>query len=195
MREAAHELTCGCGRKWERPCVRASRAGGAQSREGLRGVSPKGVTTELNEAWGRNQGKTARQKCMFKKPPWMHGGMFGRLEVGEEAGVLQQLGRRWWCLRQMNGRGIKRGEKAMAPYSSTLAWKIPRTVEPDRLQSMRSLSVRHDWSTSLWLFTFMHWRRNWQPTPVFLPGESQGWGNLVGCCLWGCTESDTTEVT
>jgi len=44
-------------------------------------------------------------------------------------------------------------------------------------------------------FTLMHWRRKWQPTPVFLPGESQGWGSLVGCCLWGRTESDTTEVT
>ena len=41
----------------------------------------------------------------------------------------------------------------------------------------------------------MHWRRKWQPTPVFLPGESQGWGSLVGCYLWGCTESDTTEAT
>ena len=39
------------------------------------------------------------------------------------------------------------------------------------------------------------WRRKWQPTPVFLPGESQGWGSLVGFRLWGCTESDTTEVT
>ena len=45
------------------------------------------------------------------------------------------------------------------------------------------------------LFTFMHWRRKWQPTPVFLPGESQGRGSLVGCCLWGRTESDTTEAT
>ena len=44
-------------------------------------------------------------------------------------------------------------------------------------------------------FTFMHWRRQWQPTPVFLPGESQGWGSLVGCRLWGRTESDTTEAT
>ena len=44
-------------------------------------------------------------------------------------------------------------------------------------------------------FTSMHWRRKWQPTPVFLPGESQGRVSLVGCCLWGCTESDTTEVT
>ena len=39
------------------------------------------------------------------------------------------------------------------------------------------------------------WRRAWQPTPVFLPGESQGWRSLVGCCLWGCTELDTTEAT
>ena len=42
-------------------------------------------------------------------------------------------------------------------------------------------------------FIFMHWRRKWQPTPVFLPGESQGRGSLVGCCLWGCKELDTTE--
>ena len=44
-------------------------------------------------------------------------------------------------------------------------------------------------------FTFMHWRKKWQPTPVFLPGESQGWQSLVGCCLWGRTESDTTDAT
>ena len=44
-------------------------------------------------------------------------------------------------------------------------------------------------------FTFMHWRRKWQPTPVFLPGESQGGGSLVGFRLWGCTESDMTEAT
>ena len=67
-------------------------------------------------------------------------------------------------------------EKAMAPHSSTLAWKISWTEEPGRLQSMGSLRVRHDWATSLSLFTFMHWRRKWQPTPVFLPGESQDGG-------------------
>ena len=44
-------------------------------------------------------------------------------------------------------------------------------------------------------FTFMHWRRKWQPTPMLLPGESQGWGSPVGCCLWGRIESDTTEAT
>ena len=41
----------------------------------------------------------------------------------------------------------------------------------------------------------MHWKRKWQPTPVFLPGESQGRESLVGCHLWGCTESDMTDVT
>ena len=45
------------------------------------------------------------------------------------------------------------------------------------------------------LNTSMHWRRKWQPTPMFLPGESQGWESPVGCCLWGRTESDTTEAT
>ena len=83
----------------------------------------------------------------------------------------------------------------MAPHSSTLAWKIPWTEEPGGLQSMGSLRVGHDWETSLSLFTFTHWRRKWQPTPVFLPGESQGQGSLVGCRLWGRTESDTTEAT
>ena len=53
-------------------------------------------------------------------------------------------------------------EKAMAPHSSTLAWKIPWMEEPGRLQSMESLRVGHDWVTSLSLFTFMHWRRKWQ---------------------------------
>ena len=85
-------------------------------------------------------------------------------------------------------------EKAMAPHSSTLTWKTPWMEEPARLQSMGSPRVGHDWATSLSFFTFMHWRRKWQPTPVFLPGESQGW-SLVGCCLWGHTESDTTEAT
>ena len=86
-------------------------------------------------------------------------------------------------------------EKAMATHSSILAWKIPWTEEPGRLQSMGSIRVGHNWATSLSLFTFMHWRRKWQPTPVFLPGESQGWGSLVGCRLWRRTESDTTEAT
>ena len=86
-------------------------------------------------------------------------------------------------------------KKAMAPRSSTLAWKIPSMEEPGGLQSMGLLRVGHDSETSLSLFTFMHWRGKWQLTPVFLPGESQGWRSLVGCCLRGRTELDTTDTT
>ena len=59
-------------------------------------------------------------------------------------------------------------------------WRITWMEEPGGLQSRGSRRVGHDWATSLSLFTFMHWRRQWQPTPVFLPGESQGRGSLVG---------------
>ena len=86
-------------------------------------------------------------------------------------------------------------EKAMAPHSSTLAWKTPWTEEPGGLQSMGSMRVGQDWATSLSLFSFTHWRRKWQPTPVILPRECQGQRSLMGCCLWGRTESDTTEET
>ena len=64
------------------------------------------------------------------------------------------------------------GGEGNGTHSSTLAWKIPWTEEPRGLPSMGLLRVEHDWATSL--FTFMHWRRKWQPTAVFLPGESQG---------------------
>ena len=75
-------------------------------------------------------------------------------------------------------------------HSSSLAWKIPWMEEPGRLQSMGSLWVGHDWATSLSLFTFMHWRRKWQPTAVFLAGESQGRGSLVAA-VYGVTQSRT----
>ena len=85
-------------------------------------------------------------------------------------------------------------EKEMATHSSVLAWRIPGTG--------RGLVGCHLWgrieldtTEQLHFHFLMVWRRKWQPTPVFLPGESQGRGSLVGCRLWGRTESDTTEVT
>ena len=78
----------------------------------------------------------------------------------------------------------------MAPYSSTLARKIPWTEEPGAaVPGVAASRTRLRGFT--FTFHFHHWRRKWQPTPVFLPGESQGRGSLVGCRLWGCT----TEVT
>ena len=62
-------------------------------------------------------------------------------------------------------------EEETATHSSTLAWKIPWTEEPDRLQSMGSQRVGHDWATNSWVGK-IPWRRKWRPTPVFLPGES-----------------------
>ena len=67
--------------------------------------------------------------------------------------------------------------------------------EPGRLQSMGLQGVGHDWATSLSLSTFMHWRKKWQPTPVFLPRESHGQRSLMGYSPWGHEELDMTEVT
>ena len=65
-------------------------------------------------------------------------------------------------------------------HSSTLAWRIPGMADPGGLRSMGSWRVGHDWATSLSLFPFMPWRRQWQPNPMFLPGECQGQRSLVG---------------
>ena len=81
-------------------------------------------------------------------------------------------------------------QKAMATHSSTLAWKISWTEEPGRLQSIGSLRVGHNWATSLSLFTFMHWRRKWQPTPVFLPGQPRNRG-AWWAAIYGVTQSQT----
>ena len=84
-----------------------------------------------------------------------------------------------------------RGRKELdTTHSSTLAWKIPWMEEPGRLQSVGLLRVGHNWVTLLSLFTFMHWRRKWHPTRVFLPGESQGRGSLVGA-VYGVAQSRT----
>ena len=78
----------------------------------------------------------------------------------------------------------------MAPHSSTFAWKIPWMEEPDGLKSMGSLRVGHDQATSLSLFTFMHWRRKWQPTQCFClenPRDGGAWWAAV----YGVTQSRT----
>ena len=76
----------------------------------------------------------------------------------------------------------------MAPHSSTLAWKIPWTEEPGRLQSRGVTQSRTRLSD--FTFTFLHWRRKWQPTPVFLPGESQDRG-AWWAAVYGVAQSQT----
>ena len=103
-------------------------------------------------------------------------------------------------------------QKEMATHSSVLAWRIPGTGEPGGLQSMRSLRVRHDWATSLWLFTFMHWRRKWQPISIVLawgiPGTREpggllsmgshrvghDWNDLAAAAAWASWASPMAQL-
>ena len=103
--------------------------------------------------------------------------------------VIKQWVRSWGLNLAADGREARR----RPPQCSRL--EGPTGEAPGALPSMGPLTVGQDWAASRSLFTFMHWRRQWQPTPVLLPGESQGRGSLVGCRLWGRTESDTTEAT
>ena len=159
-------------RKWQ--STPALLPGKSHGRRSLTGYSP----------WGRRVGHDYRP---WDPRPWDH-------RVGS-----RRLGHNWATNTHRSVMLLvhyeKGKEKAVVPHSSTLAWKIPWTEQPVRLQSMGSLGVRHNWATSLSFSTFMHWRGKWQPTPVFLPGESQGRGSLVGCRLWGHTELNTTKAT
>ena len=129
-------------------------------------------------SWNSNAlGTWCEELTHWKRPSWCK-----RLKAGGKGNDRGWDGwmaspTRWTCVL------VNPLEKEMATHSSVLVWRIPGMGKPGGLQSMGSL------------FIFMHWRRKWQPAPVFLSGESQGWGSLVGCCLWGHTESDTTEVT
>ena len=150
---------------------------------------PWKLQQQLWALWGhRNLNHRLQQSSCSTSCPEMSRDSLGMLHTAAKASLLSTFSFTAVCLYLTY-------HKAMAPHSSTLAWKIPWTEEPGRLQSMGSLRVGHDWATSLSLFTFIHWRRKWQPTPAFLPGESQGRRSLVGCHLWGHSESDTTEAT
>ena len=159
----------------------------------LRGWPEKVSGSRGHWRWALNTGRNQ---------PWVdYRKERGRGQSESGLGRLNEAFGFYWSKKESYRRSLNksvemfRSEKAMATHSSSLAWKVPWTEEPGMLQSMGSLRVGHDWATSLSLFTFMHWRRKWQPTPVFLPGESQGRGSLVGYHLWDCTESDMTEAT
>ena len=155
--------------------------------------------SNLIDKWKLMAKERAWEPC--EKILWIRKTMWSR-----NMGLLHSIARRFftvWATRGTNYNyssfwkltNIIAVAKIMAPHSSPLAWKISWMEERGGLQSMGSLGVGHDWATSLSLFTFTHWRRKWQPAPVFLPGESQGRWSLMGCHLWGRTESDTTEAT
>ena len=117
--------------------------------------------------------------------PWFIWLMACTWLLGEGNGTLLQYS----CLENPMDRGAYQAPLSMG-FSSTLAWKIPWTEEPGRLHHGVAKSPAQ-LSDFTFTFPFMHWRRKWQPTPMFLPGEAQGRGSLVGCCLWGRTELDS----
>ena len=87
---------------------------------------------------------------------------------------------------------------------SPSAWNFPLSHVPDQYLHSHKVCFLIKYhllcepAVILIIFKIMQpssWRRKWQPIPVFLPGESQGQRSLVGCRLWGSTESDTTEAT
>ena len=109
------------------------------------------------EQWTCNMGNMTQQRLKKDKD--------------EACPKLSNQNRIWLAIPDTASFNIPRRQW---PHSSTLAWEIPWMEEPGRLQSMGSLRVRHDRVILLSLFTFIHWKWEWQPTPVFLPGESQG---------------------
>ena len=112
---------------------------------------------------GIGNGNTLNYSCL--------GNPMGREPAGPQSMGSPKV-RHDWVTEHIHTEAVSNtvpilSEKAMAPHFNTLAWKIPWTEEPGRLQSRGSLRVGHDWATSLSLFTFMHWRRKWQPTPAW----------------------------
>ena len=109
----------------------------------------------------------------------------GRTDAEAENQILWPPGVKipWsWERLKAGEEGDDRGwdDWMTSPIRWTWVWASSRSWwwigKPGVLQSMGSLQVGHDWATPFSLFTFMHCRRKWQPTPVFLPGESQGRG-------------------
>ena len=145
-------------------------------------------TPEEEFLWGWDQGwddKISRfTSTLAWKIPWTEepGGLqsMGSLRVGHDFHFSLS------CIGEGNGSPLQ--YSCLENPMDGGAWKAA-------VHGVTEGQWPHDWATSRSLFTFMHWRRKWQPTPVFLPGESQGRGSLVGCRLWGRTELDTTETT
>ena len=111
------------------------------------------------------------------------------LYAGQEATVRTGHGTTDWF---QIGKGVRQG-CILSPCLFNFYAEYVEVAGP--LGTPLGLAQRKRASPRGALFTFMHWKRKWQPTPVFLPGESQGRGSLVGCRLWDRTELDTTEAT
>ena len=132
--------------------------------------TPKQSTEKSTNSMGLNH-----KRFLFSKIEWQTHTLSCSALIMQLWGAILMIGRRQWHPTPVLLPGKSHRQRSLVGCSPWGRW------ESD--------------TTSLSLFTFIHWRRKWQPTPTFLPGESQGWRSLVGCRLWGRTESDTTEAT
>ena len=122
----------------------------------------------------------------YHKSYWLKSGLSLKVKV-KSLSCVRPLATPWTAAYQAPpSMGFSRQE-----YWSGLPLPSPRGAWWAEVHGVAKIRTR----LSDFTFTFMHWRRKWQPTPMFLPGESQGRGSLVGCRLWGHTESDMTEAT
>ena len=157
--------------------------GGSEGKEFTCSVGDLGSVPRLGRSLGEGNGYPLQYSCLGKS---MDRGAWQATVHGVAKSQTQQ----WLSLSLV----YYISEKAMATHSSTVVWEIPWTEEPGKLQSMGSRRVRHNWATSLSLFTFMHWKEMATHSSV-LDWRIQGQGSLVGCRLWGLTESDTTDTS
>ena len=135
-------------------------------------------------------------------------------------GILQARTLEWVAIsfsnawkRKVKGKSLSPLRLSATPWTAAYKAPLPMGLSrqeywsglplPSLSEQLRILNRQSSiwwclWGVLDWINysnNIRNWRRQWHPTPVFLPGESQGRGSLVGCRLWGRTESDTTEVT
>ena len=140
---------------------------------------PEELWTEVRDIVLEAMIKTIPKKKKCKKAKWLSE---EALQIAEKRKEAKGKGERYTHLNAEFQRIARRDKDC----SAINAKKYRKKIEWERLEmSSRKLEILRE-----------HFqRRKWQPTPGFLPGESQGWRSLVGCCLWGCTELNTTEGT
>ena len=143
---------------------------------------------KTQETWVWNQSRCHKvSECRLYLSSWL---LWGE-EFPHWAGKI-------WAENRNHSRFVVKKENLLERNKEDFWHRQQKGIKENTLLinlNMGLLWDGRDWATSLSLFTFTQWRRKWHPTPVFLPGESQGWQSLVGCRLWGRTESDTTEAT
>ena len=164
-----------CKIKWTLGSITTNKASGGDE-----------IPVELFKSW----------KMMLWKCYTQYVSKYGKLSSGHRTGKGQ------FSFQSRRKAVSKNAQTTTWLHSShTLAWR--RHWHPLQCSCLENSMDGGAWEATVHgvmksqtrLSDFMHWRRKWQPTPLFLPGKSQGQGSLVGCRLWGHTEMDKTGAT